>query len=138
MAWYETKIGKIINEEFDARVELSVFYQILETGIEKLRNVTDEQIEQIKGNALMTDDFCRALFRCAVRICKECEKQEIIEYIRLNLHCVPNVNKLWFHRDNYTREMFDNILYDLDLEDEEVGEDFCIFAVVDKDSLKEV
>ena len=66
------KVRDIIEEEFDSRVEMAVISYIFDHGIEKLSKIKEEDILEIKGNAFMTDRFCQALVRAAVRICKEC------------------------------------------------------------------
>ena len=57
MRYHETKIGRIIEEEFDSRVGNAVFSYIMDKGIEFIKQITDEDIAGIKGNGLMTDDF---------------------------------------------------------------------------------
>ena len=73
MTYYETKIGKIIEEEFDARMGNAVISYIMSKGIENIKEITDEQISKLEGNGLMTQDFVQSLVRCAKRICNECE-----------------------------------------------------------------
>ncbi len=63
--YHETKIGRIIEEEFDSRVGNAVFSYIMDKGIEFIKQITDEDITEIKGNGLMTDDFSQSLVRCA-------------------------------------------------------------------------
>lgn len=83
--YYDTKIGKIINEEFDARMGNAVFSYIMDKGIEFIKQLTEKDIATLEGNGLMTADFVQSLVSCAKRICDECEWIEIIEYIRLYL-----------------------------------------------------
>ena len=76
------KVKKIINEEFDARLDMAVITYILDNGFENLKQATEEDILQVEGNALMTDKFCQSLVRAAVRICKECHQiDEFLPYI---------------------------------------------------------
>lgn len=46
MNYYDTKIGKIIDTEFDSRMESAVFSYLMDKGIENIREITDEQIEK--------------------------------------------------------------------------------------------
>lgn len=138
MKYYETKIGQIIEKEFDSRMELAVFTYILSNGIDNLRIVTDDDIANVKGDNFMTAEFCQALVRCAVEICKQCENMEIIKYIRLHLHCLPSVNELIIYRDNFSEVAFNEILDTMDLENEQVGDYFTVYAIVNEDTLKEV
>ena len=137
MKYYETKIGKIIEDNFDARIENMVFSYIFEKGMENIRQITEEEIKQIPGSGLMTEGFCQALVRTAVIVCKECEFDEITEYIRLFLFCKPSVNELTLYRSDFKGESFDEVLNELNLDDEEVGEAVRVYAIVDEDSLNE-
>jgi hypothetical protein len=77
------KLRDIINEEFDGRLDLAVLQYLCEqVGIDKAREITDEEIEAIEGNAFMTQEFCQALVRCARRIARECDFiKDIVPYI---------------------------------------------------------
>lgn len=78
MTYYETKIGKIIEEEFDSRMGNAVVSYIMDKGMSNVKEITDEQIEKLEGNGLMTQDFVQSLVRCARRICNECEWIELM------------------------------------------------------------
>lgn len=136
MKYYDTKIGKIIDEEFDSRVGSMVFTYLMDKGIENIKEITDEQIEKMEGNGLMTQQFVQSLVRCARRICNECEWIEIIEFIRLHLWCTPTVHDVYLYKEDFTKETFAELLDDLDLEEDEVGSEIKLFAVVDEEWLK--
>lgn len=133
-----TKIEKIIKEEFDVRMGNAVFSYIMDKGIEFIKQITDEDIAGIKGNSLMTDNFSQSLVRCARRICNECEWIEMIEFIRLHLWCTPTVHDVSLYREDFPEESFRELLNDLDLDNEEVGNEIRLYAVVDEDCLKEM
>lgn len=137
MTYYETKIGKIIEEEFDSRMGNAVISYIMDEGIENVKEITDDQIEELEGNELMTQDFVQSLVRCARRICNECELIELIEFIRLHLWCTPTVHDVYLYREDLTDDSFAELLDNLELDESEVGEEIKLFAVVDKDYLKE-
>ncbi len=137
MEYYETKIGRIIEKEFDSRMENAVISYIMDKGMENVKKITDEQIKQIEGNELMTAEFLQSLVRCARRICIECEWIELIEFIRLYLWCTPTVHDVYLYKEDFTDESFAELLDNLDLDESEVGEEIKLFAVVDKDCLKE-
>lgn len=136
MKYYDTKIGKIIDEEFDSRVGNMVFTYLMDKGIENIKEITDEQIEKMEGNGLMTQQFVQSLVRCARRICNECEWIEIIEFIRLHLWCTPTVHDVYLYKEDFTKETFAELLDDLDLEEDEVGSEIKLFTVVDEEWLK--
>ena len=137
MEYYETKIGRIIEKEFDSRMENAVISYIMDKGMENVKKITDEQIKQIEGNELMTAEFLQSLVRCARRICIECEWIELIEFIRLYLWCTPTVHDVYLYKEDFTDESFAELLDNLDIDESEVGEEIKLFAVVDKDCLKE-
>lgn len=137
MTYYETKIGKIIEEEFDSRMGNAVISYIMDEGIENVKEITDDQIEELEGNGLMTQDFVQSLVRCARRIYNECELIELIEFIRLHLWCTPTVHDVYLYREDLTDDSFAELLDNLELDESEVGEEIKLFAVVDKDCLKE-
>lgn len=137
MKYYETKIGKIIEEEFDSRLGNAVISYIMDKGMSNVKKVTDEQIKKLEGNGLMTQDFVQLLVRCARRICNECEWIELIEFIRLHLCCTPTVYDVYLYREDFTSESFAELLDNLDLDESEVGNEIKLFAVVDNDYLKE-
>ena len=111
------KVEQIIREEFDSRMAMAVVTYILDEGFEKLQKATEEDILDVKGDAFMTDRFCQALVRAAVRICKECHQiNEFLPFIVNHLY-VPNAK---MHK----------------IEIVEVGENFSAIKIVDKDLLK--
>lgn len=137
MRYYETKIGKIIEQEFDPRVENAVFSYIMDKGIDRIKQITDEDIVAIEGNGLFTAEFNQNLVRCARHICTECEWIEIIEYIRIFLRCTPTVHEVYLYREDFSMDSFTELLLDLDLDDEEVGNEIQLYAVVNKECLKD-
>lgn len=137
MKYYETKIGKIIEQEFDTRVENAIFSYIMDKGIERIKQITDEDITGIKGNGLFSAEFNQSLVRCARRICTECEWIEIVQYIRLFLFCTPTVHEISLYREDFSMDSFTELLCDLDLDDEEVGNEIQLYAVVNEGCLKD-
>lgn len=136
MNYYDTKIGKIIEEEFDSRAGNMVFTYLMGKGIENIKEITDEQIEKMEGNGLMTQRFVQSLVRCVRRICNECEWIEIIEFIRLYLWCPPVVHDVYLYREDYTEETFAELLKSLELDDEDVESEIKLFAIVDGEWLR--
>lgn len=135
MEYYETKIGRIIEEEFDSRMEMAIFSYILENGISNISSIKENEIFEVKEEKLGSDKICQALIKCAFRICKECTKTEIMEYIRLHAHFQPYLKKVPIYREDYSKESFSRILAQLDLEEEDIENEFLIYAVVDENTL---
>lgn len=117
--YYETKIGKIIAQEFDSRMEAAIFSYILEHGFNQLKEVADIQIEDIKSSSkLMTDDFCRAMVKAAVRICKECTVWEYMTYIRCYLNIEPKIDQITLYKVDYSEQTWNNLLQTFNVEEE--------------------
>lgn len=135
MKYYETKIGKIIEQEFDPRAENAVFSYIMDNGIERIKQITDEDIAAIEGNGLFTAEFNRYIVKCARRICIECKWIEIIEYIRLFLYCTPTVHEVSLYREDFSNDSFAELLRNLNLDDEEVGNEIQLYAVVNNECI---
>ena len=80
------KVYSIIEKEFDGRLGLAVIQYLCEqVGIDKAKEITDEQINSLEGNAIMTKEFCQAMVRCARRIARECRFiDDIVPYLLNN------------------------------------------------------
>ena len=124
------KIRTIIEENFDTRLELSVLYYILEAGTDQLKKVTEEDITQIKGDALMSNDFCQALVRTAVLIAKEFDTIDIMTFIRCKANFFPSVNEITFFSDDYSIENWKYLLNKLDISYEDsIPRDITLWAI---------
>lgn len=133
MKYYETKIGKIIEEEFDSRLSNAVFSYIMHNGIDSTKKITDKEISKIKENGVMTKELCQSLVRCARRICNECDWKGMIDFIRLHLCCKPTVHDLCLCKEDFKKDAFAELLDSLNLDDEEVGNKIKLYAIVDED-----
>ena len=81
MEYYETKIGKIIENEFDSRLSMSVFDYIFSYGYDNIKKLNIEDAEKMESK-----EICIALVKCAICICQKCDVDEIMEYIRKYTH----------------------------------------------------
>lgn len=115
------KIKRIIEEEFDGRMAMVVVRYIIGEGFDKLKELTEDDILKVEGDGFMTDKFCQALVRTAVRICKECnEIDDFLPFIVNHLY-VPKakMNKIDLHYDDYGEYDWEYLLDKLDVEYEE-------------------
>ena len=115
------KVRDIIRDEFDSRCEMAVITYIFDHGFDNLKEVTEEDILKVKGNAFMTQRFCQALVRAAVRICKECNQiDEFLPFIVNNLY-VPNAKmhdvEVW--QDQMSKWRWNDFINELDIDFEE-------------------
>lgn len=118
-------VKRIIETEFDSRVSMMVVSYIMDKGFENLKEVTEEDILEVKGNALMTDRFCQALVRAAVKIAKECNSiDEFLPYI-INYLYVPNakMKEIEFYKDEMTRWKWESFIDSIDIDYEESADE---------------
>ena len=115
------KVRDIIRKEFDSRMEMAVVSHILGTGWDKLELVTEESINNVEGNGLMTKEFCQALVRTSVRICKECDMFEDFLPFIVNYLFVPNakMREIELSKDGMKNYEWDYLLEQFELYDEE-------------------
>lgn len=118
-------VRRIIADEFDGRLEMAVVTYILDKGFENLKEVTEEEIMQVKGNALMTDRFCQCLVRAAVRICKECHYiDEFLPFI-VNYLYVPNakMHDVEIYQDQMSKWRWESLMQELNIDYEEEADE---------------
>lgn len=127
------KIEKIISDNFDSRMEVAVLTYIIEKGTEVLKEITEEEILQIKGNALMTDRFCQELVRTAVIIVKEFTTIDIMEFVRLSANFTPYPKEVTLYREDFGSSDWTNLLDVLDIDYDNMPETIEIFAINKKE-----
>ena len=73
---------EIIKSNFDARCDAMVIAYLFDKGIEFCKSITDEDINSLEGNGLMTKEFVQSMVRTASIIAKECSMfDDIIPYV---------------------------------------------------------
>ena len=125
------KVRDIIGKEFDIRVEMAVVTYIMDKGWENVKQITEEEILEIKGNAFMTDRFIQALVRCAVRICNECDQiEEFLPFI-VNYLFVPNakMKEVKLYKNDMENYEWDSLFERFDLYDEEDADDIDMIVL---------
>lgn len=120
------KVRNIIRKEFDSRMEMAVVTYILDKGWENIKEITEEEILEVKGNAMMTDEFCQALIRTAVRICKECDMFDdflpfIVNYLYISK--TPMKEMTIYKEEMKDDWRWEQFLNDLDVEYEDNAND---------------
>lgn len=115
------KVRDIIRKEFDSRMEMAVVTHILGTGWDKLELATEEDINNVEGNGLMAKEFCQALVRASVRICKECDMFEDFLPFIVNYLFVPNakMREIELSKSGMKPYEWKDLLDKFDLYDEE-------------------
>ena len=125
------KVRDIIRRNFDSRLEMAVVTYILDKGWDNVKQLTEENILEIKGNALMTDEFCQSLVRCAVKICNECNQiEEFLPFI-VNYLYVQNakMKEIELEKEGMDDIEWDYLLEKFDLEDEEDVDDIDMIVL---------
>lgn len=123
------EIRSLIARKFDSRMEAAMFMYILDYGIEKLSKTTEDDIQNIKGNAMMSDSFLQALVRVAVEICKKFSAMEIMTYIRMACNFTPFPSKLKLYKEDYSEIGWEEICDALDLDGDEEDQRISILVI---------
>ncbi len=129
--YMETKIGKAIAKGFDSRLELAVITYLMQRGTDRLKDVTEDDILKVEGNAMMTQEFCQALVKTAVQIAKKCTEIEICEYIRKYICMTPQMEKVTFYRNDYNEEGWEILCYTYGVDTNK--ESFVVIGFVDEE-----
>ena len=102
------KVKQIIEEDFDGRMGLAVLmYMFCQLGQDKAAEITDEEIENVKGNAFMTDRFVQAMVKTARRIARECNFiNDVIPYIVNEYgYLAKKENEPWYVEEWYDQDI---------------------------------
>lgn len=81
MKYDENKVGKIENKYGSILFRTGLGYMI-DKGMDFCSNLVDEDIEQVKGNAMMTAEFVQDMIRCAKELSQLSLWEDIIPYIK--------------------------------------------------------
>ena len=116
------KVYDIIRRNFDARLSMTIVAYIIDTGWENISHITEEEILEVKGNALMTDTFTQAIVRTSVKICKECNLyDDFLPFIINQLHVPKAATKsIEIYKSDVSEYDWDRLLdkFGLDYEEE--------------------
>ena len=118
--YYETKIGKIVDANFDARMTNAVIGYIIDKGWDNVKCITDEQISNLESQALMTKEFVQSLVKTAREICQTCSMwEDLMPYIRCHIGINGyQTQEIRLEKEDYTESEWDNLIYQLDVDDD--------------------
>lgn len=85
------KAREICNEVGYGMPYTAVISYILDKGMENIVGITDEQINSLEGNGLMTANFCKTLVRTAREVCRNCDQSDIVRLIKAEWCCAGEV-----------------------------------------------
>lgn len=77
------KVKQIINDNFDNRMSIMVITYLLgQIGMDQAKTITDDDIDGVDGNAMMTQEFVQSMIRTARLIAQECDfVHDVLPYI---------------------------------------------------------
>lgn len=81
------KAKKIIDKEANGVPYVMVISYILDKGESNVVKITDKQINDLKGNDMMTKEFVQALVRAAREVCRNCTQSDIVQLIKAEWCC---------------------------------------------------
>lgn len=64
---------------------------ILEKGQTVIEKITDEEIEELEGNGLMTQSFVQRLVRTAREVVRNCDQSDIVRLFKSDWCCTGEV-----------------------------------------------
>lgn len=114
-------VRDIIRKYFDERVAMTVVTYIIDKGWENVKEITEEEIKEVTGGALMSDTFVQALVRTAVKICRETNQiDDFLPFIINYLH-VPNAStqSIEIYKSDVTGYNWDRLMDKFNLDYEE-------------------
>lgn len=116
--YFATNVGKIIHDNFDARVSGMAIYYILEKGMDNIKKISDETIAKIKGNAMMTDEFAQSIVKTAKKICLNCTENDILTYVRCYLPLEPQIQDIEIYKEDMPEYSWKETCNAFDLDDD--------------------
>ena len=111
------KMKEILSRSGSA--EMMIIYYMLDKGIENLKSITEDDIKTVKGNGLMTEEFCQSIVRTAVRIANECDTHEILKYIRCEAWFTPAVKEIEIGKETMSDYSWECLCDEMDVDPEE-------------------
>ena len=118
--YYETKIGKIIEANFNARMTNAVIAYIVDKGWDNVKDITDEDILNLESQGLMTKEFVQALVKTAREICQTCSMwEDLMPYIRCHIGINGyQTQEVRFEREDFFEREWDNLIDQLNVDDD--------------------
>lgn len=111
------KMKEILSRSGSA--EMMIIYYMLDKGIENLRSISEDDIKTVKGNGLMTEEFCQSIVRTAVKIANECDTHEILKYIRCEAFFNSMVKEIEISKEAMSDYSWEYLCNEMDVDPEE-------------------
>ena len=85
------KARDVCNREAKGIPYVMIISYIIDKGQSVISEITDEEIDALEGNGLMTADFVKTLVRAARAVVKECDQNDIVRLIKAEWCCSGEV-----------------------------------------------
>lgn len=113
------KIDKIINEGCDSRMTIAILNYIIDVGYENIKELTDEDIANMKNEPLMTKEFQTAFVTTARELCRQFKSIDLITYIA-NIDMVgAEKHTTYLYKDQFSDDGWEDVIYSLNIDDED-------------------
>lgn len=81
------KAKQICDKEGKGIPYVMILSYILDKGESTIREITDNQIEELEGNGMMTKNFVQGLVRTAREVCRQCDQSDIVRLFKAEWCC---------------------------------------------------
>lgn len=85
------KARKICDDTAKGIPYVVILSYILDKGQSVIKEITDEDIDEIEGNALMTAEFCKDIVRAAREVVRNCDQSDIVRLFKAEWCCAGEV-----------------------------------------------
>ena len=110
----------------------SVIYYIMEKGYEFTKQITEEDIKKeiTEDVFIYTKEYQQKVVRCAIKICNECDFDEIFSYIKIYMDLYnAQTYDLRLCKGNFSECSWETMLEKLNLDTEEDVDDIMEIAI---------
>ena len=113
------KVRDIIKKHFGHMNHYSfVVIWIISYGWEAMKNMTEEEIEQMEGNDFISKELCKEITRTAVEICKTCSMfDDFLSFVKKNMYLdsLPS-HEITINKSNFPRDEWDELIREFGLD----------------------
>lgn len=85
------KAREVCDREARGIPYVMIISYIIDKGQSVIKEITDEEIDALEENGLMTADFVKGLVRAARAVVKECDQNDIVKLIKAEWCCAGEV-----------------------------------------------
>lgn len=109
-------VKRIIDEDFDSRIAGIIPSYIIQIGWDEVSEITDEQIEKVKGNAMFSDYVMQQMVRTSRIVTKECSIQDLLIYVQTEMNPSNRAIQIDLYKEDMSEYAWEQICDQLDIE----------------------